>query len=66
MLVGFPCGLEYGGEDTDGVVTQHETLGFADPTMVLAASADDKEIVRATKAMGAQWVARVCRHQSRS
>ncbi|RDX49056.1 hypothetical protein OH76DRAFT_1483538 [Lentinus brumalis] len=36
-----------------------ETLGFADPTLLLAASADDKEIVRATKAMGAQWVARI-------
>ncbi|RPD76809.1 hypothetical protein L226DRAFT_459891 [Lentinus tigrinus ALCF2SS1-7] len=37
----------------------HDTHGFEDPTLLLAASADDKEIVRATKAMGVQWVARV-------
>ncbi|KAI0702754.1 SNF2 family N-terminal domain-containing protein [Earliella scabrosa] len=36
-----------------------ETDGFADPTMMLTATADDKEAVRAMKAMGAKWVARI-------
>ncbi|KAI0742470.1 SNF2 family N-terminal domain-containing protein [Daedaleopsis nitida] len=36
-----------------------ETDGFADPTLLLTATADDKEAVRATKLMGANWVARI-------
>ena len=64
MLVG-DLWYEADPRDAYDPVMQHETMGFADPTMVLAASADDKEVVRATKAMGAQWVARVRHHALR-
>lgn len=38
---------------------QADADGFADPTTLMTATADDKELVRATKAMGATWVAKV-------
>lgn len=41
------------------MVSQSETDGYADPTMMLTATADDKEAIRATKVMGPKWVGKV-------